>query len=121
MPVSLSPRLPVGATRTFAMTSPVCVPIDLQARRDQGVLRVAWADRTHEFPLRELRGQCECAQCVNEWTGERILDPATIPADIAIKAMELVGNYALRVRWSDGHDSGLFTWERLRALLPAGD
>ena len=98
---------------------PTPVPVDLQALRDRQILRVAWADRTHEFPFRQLRASCECAQCVNEWTGERILEPATIPADIAIESMELVGAYAIRVRWSDGHDSGLFTWERLRELLPA--
>jgi len=46
----------------------------------------------------------------------RILDPASVPADITIEKMELVGSYAVRVRWSDGHNSGLYTWERLREL-----
>jgi DUF971 family protein len=63
-----------------------------------------------------LRGQCECARCVNEWTGERMLDPATIPPGITIEKMDLVGGYAVRVHWSDGHNSGLYTWERLREL-----
>ncbi|MAT71212.1 MAG: hypothetical protein CMJ58_17010 [Planctomycetaceae bacterium] len=98
------------------MSDAAAVPVNLEARRADGVLHVAWPDRTHDFPFVELRGSCECAQCVNEWTGERILDPATIPADIAIESMELVGAYAVRVRWSDGHDSGLFTWQRLREL-----
>lgn len=100
------------------MSAPAAVPVKLEARREAGVLHVAWADRSHDYPFAALRASCECAQCVNEWTGERILDPATIPDDIAIESMDLVGAYAVRVRWSDGHNSGLYTWQRLRELLP---
>jgi DUF971 family protein len=91
-------------------------PRDLKAVRDEGVLRVVWSDREDKFPFPFLRAECQCAQCVNEWTGERMLDPATIPSDISIERMELVGNYAVRVYWSDGHQSGLYTWKRLRGL-----
>ncbi len=91
-------------------------PRDLQALRNERVLRVIWSDREDAFPFRDLRGECACAQCVNEWTGERMLDAAAIPADIVIERMELVGNYAVRIYWSDGHFTGLFTWERLREL-----
>ncbi|MGI9428108.1 MAG: DUF971 domain-containing protein, partial [Bythopirellula sp.] len=49
-------------------------------------------------------------------TGEQFLDLATIPEDVAIEKMELVGSYAVCLQWSDGHNSGLFTWERLREL-----
>jgi DUF971 family protein len=93
-------------------------PRDLKAVRDAGVLRVEWSDRQDALPFTFLRGECQCAQCVNEWTGQQILDPTTIPADISIERMELVGNYALRVYWSDGHQSGLYTWDRLRAFKP---
>lgn len=91
-------------------------PRDLQALRTERVLRVVWSDREDAFPFRYLRGECGCAQCVNEWTGERMLDPAAIPADILIERMELVGNYAVRIYWTDGHFTGLYTWERLREL-----
>jgi DUF971 family protein len=93
-------------------------PRNLKALRDKAVLRVTWSDREDELPFRFLRRECQCAQCINEWTGEAILDPTTIPADISIERMELVGNYALRVYWSDGHQSGLYTWDRLRAFKP---
>jgi DUF971 family protein len=91
-------------------------PRDLKAVRAEGLLRIVWADRADALPFRFLRGECACAQCVNEWTGERMLDPATIPADISIERMELVGNYAVRIYWSDRHYTGLYTWERLREL-----
>ena len=92
------------------------IPTDICAVREKGALAVTWADRQVDFPFAFLRGQCECAHCVNEWTGERMLDPATIPADITIEKMEQVGGYAIRIHWSDGHNSGLYTWERLRKL-----
>jgi DUF971 family protein len=95
---------------------PAATPRDIQADRAAGTLTVTWADRRHVFRLVELRGYCDCAHCVNEWTGERLLDPATIPPDIVIERLELVGNYAMRPYWSDGHCSGLFTWQRLRSL-----
>jgi len=58
---------------------------------------------------------------VDEMTGRRILDPATLPQDVQPVEMTLTGNYAVKFRWSDGHDTGLYTWERLRDLGPAED
>jgi DUF971 family protein len=95
-------------------------PRDLQADRARGVLRIIWPDRTDALEFRYLRGECGCAQCVNEWTGERMLDPAMIPENISIERMELVGNYAVRLYWSDGHQTGLYTWQRLREMKPPG-
>ena len=92
------------------------VPSDIRALREQGVLNIVWNDRQVDLPFVYLRGQCACAHCVNEWTGERILDLASVPADISVEKMELVGSYAVRILWSDGHNSGLYTWERLREL-----
>ncbi|MCG8450361.1 MAG: DUF971 domain-containing protein [Pirellulales bacterium] len=91
-------------------------PTEMQAIRERGILSICWGSEQVDFPFVYLRGQCECAHCVNEWTGERILDPASIPPDITIQQMELVGSYAVRIHWSDGHHSGLFTWERLSEL-----
>ncbi len=92
------------------------VPNDISAQRDKGVLSVQWDDRQDEISFFKLRGLCQCAHCVNEWTGERILDPDSVPSDIKIEKMEPVGGYAIRVHWSDGHNSGLYTWDKLRAI-----
>ncbi|TWU20840.1 DUF971 domain-containing protein [Bythopirellula polymerisocia] len=92
------------------------VPLDLQALRELGRLHVVWNDGETDFPFVFLRRQCQCAQCVNEWTGEQILDPASVSDDISVESMDLVGSYAVRIHWSDGHNSGLFTWDRLREL-----
>jgi len=57
-----------------------------------------------------------CARCVDEITGERIVDIEGLDPNISIRDLQLVGNYALKIRWSDGHDTGLYTWEHLRRL-----
>jgi DUF971 family protein len=57
-----------------------------------------------------------CARCVDEITGERIVDVEGLDPDVAIDDMQLVGNYAVKIRWSDGHDTGLYTWQHLRQL-----
>ena len=92
------------------------VPADISALREKRVLAVRWEDRQDEIAFFALRTLCQCAHCVNEWTGERILDPANVPSDIVIEKMEPVGGYAIRVHWSDGHNSGLYTWVRLREI-----
>lgn len=97
------------------MTNP---PIDIKARQTDGVLELVWDGQNESIslPYKYLRSECPCAACKDEWTGARILDPATIADDIKIEDMELVGSYALKIGWSDGHGSGLFTWENLRKI-----
>lgn len=51
-------------------------------------------------------------------TGHPLLDPHTVPQDVAAAAIALVGSYAIRVRWTDGHDSGIYTYDWLLAHCP---
>eukprot|EP00434_Breviolum_minutum_P022391 symbB.v1.2.019765.t1/scaffold1596.1/size109882/4 len=62
----------------------------------------------------ELRANCRCALCVDEMSGEVKIDQAKIREDLTLKAkaIEQVGNYAVSVTWSDGHQ----TLVALRAL-----
>jgi ATP-binding protein involved in chromosome partitioning len=78
-------------------------------------IRFVWDDDTEDlWPVRELRLRCTCANCQSEATGERLLDPATVPADISAKDMHLVGNYGVGVHFSDGHTTGIFRFRELR-------
>jgi ATP-binding protein involved in chromosome partitioning len=45
-----------------------------------------------------------------------MLDPKSIRPDLKLVGMENIGTYALQLSWNDGHSSGLFSWETLRAL-----
>jgi ATP-binding protein involved in chromosome partitioning len=88
-------------------------------RRDDGLL-IEWNEGGHRalYPARELRVGCGCAVCVEEMTGRPLLDPDRIPADIRPLSVSLVGTYGLRIQWSDGHGTGIYTFERLRAGCP---
>jgi len=92
-------------------------PRDINADTQNQRLTITWVDdHVQSYPFVYLRGECRCAHCVDEMTGKRLLDPATIPTDITVSNMQLVGNYALKIIWSDGHDTGLYTWQRLREM-----
>ncbi len=85
-------------------------------------LQILWSDESPQFfSYRDLRIACRCASCIHELTGERLLDPNTIPDTIGVRDYKLVGNYGLRIYWSDGHDTGIYTWEYLKSLLGAPD
>jgi len=89
-------------------------PTEIRRVEDREV-HVTWADDHRSvFANRTLRERCPCAACVHELTGERLLDPRTIRPDIRAEEIALVGRYAIRIRWSDGHATGLFTFQRLR-------
>src|SRR5262249_62287175 len=74
--------------------------------------------RASRYAFRELRLACPCALCVDEWTGAPRLDPATVPANVRPLDVKSVGRYALQFSWSDGHNSGIYTYDRLRSLDP---
>lgn len=92
-------------------------PQNIRAIRSESLLEIKWSDgRSERLPFRYVRGECRCAACVDEITGVRILDVNTIPDEIHPKSMVLSGNYALKIRWSDGHSTGLYTWEFLATI-----
>jgi len=85
----------------------------------EGKLRIVWADgHDSRYPFELLRNNCPCAVCVDEWTGKRkhlmlLLPPGFRPLDV-----KPVGNYAIKIAWSDGHDSGIYSFSTLRELCP---
>lgn len=81
------------------------------------VVDVRWSDgASHRHRARDLRLACPCAHCIHEFTRRPLLDPATVPADLACLDSTRIGNYATRFLWSDGHSSGLYTNDLLRRL-----
>ena len=81
----------------------------------EGAIRIVWPDGPEAtIPPARLRDLCPCAGCVEEGTGRKILDAATIPADIRPVEIHAVGNYAVQFHWSDGHSTGIYTWQTLR-------
>ena len=68
------------------------------------------------YEAARLRRLCPCAQCVNEFTGERVLKAEAVPDELNIEDVEIVGRYALNFRWSDGHDTGIYSFRYLREI-----
>ena len=82
---------------------------------DARTLGVDWSDGTeHVYVVRELRLRCPCAGCVSEVTGERILDPTQVPEDVHPVSFDPMGHYGVRIRWSDGHHTGIYSFETLQ-------
>ncbi len=92
-------------------------PQAIRAHTDIGAFEIEWDENDIcSLPFKLLRGECPCASCVNEFTGEKMINPDDIPNDIKPTGMEYSGNYAVKIRWSDTHDTGLFTFERLEMI-----
>lgn len=93
-------------------------PSGIDLKDSERTFIVEWADGdATRVPYRALRLACVCATCVHEITGEQLLDPKTVPADIGVQECEPIGNYGVRIHWSDGHRTGIYTWDKLRALV----
>ena len=91
-------------------------PIEIRQAGPQS-LEILWADEVEsQYPVRDLRLACNCAICVDEWTGEYKLDPGQVAEDVHPVRVKTVGRYALNIIWSDGHESGIYPFERLREL-----
>ena len=98
------------------LRGPAIEPREIKQEGDAG-LRITWADeRVCNYFAPALRRACPCAQCVNEWTGQRVLAPQTISDELTIKDLNLVGRYALNFQWSDGHETGIYSFKYLREL-----
>jgi DUF971 family protein len=84
---------------------------------DKGVLGIQWSDgHKGVYPVRYLRQHCPCAACVDEWTGERRLKAEDVPILIMLQDIVSVGRYAFQFKWSDGHDTGIYSYSLLRQL-----
>lgn len=80
-------------------------------------LRIIWNNETtSDFNLKELRFQCPCAKCVDEWSGKRIIKESSIPDDVVPLRLFNVGRYAVGIQWSDGHNSGIYSYDYLLQL-----
>ena len=66
-----------------------------------------------KYLARSLRLNCACAECIEEWTGKPLLDPFTVEANIIAEDYLLVGKYDVQFLWSEGHFTGIFTFEDL--------
>lgn len=95
-------------------------PTNLHLKRTEA-LEITWADgHATRLPLQQLRKYCPCAGCQGERDilGRQLLPivRTTYDGPITATGAEMVGNYALRIDFSDGHNTGIYTFKFLREL-----
>ncbi len=78
---------------------------------------LTWPDgREQDIDPATLRRRCQCARCIDENTGQPLLDPESVPDDIYPTELHPMGNYAVAVQWSDGHDASIYPYDFLATL-----
>jgi DUF971 family protein len=90
-------------------------PTDITAMDKGRILEVAFDDgRTIRLTAERLRVESPSAEVQGHSPGQK--RTVVGKADVAIVAIEPVGNYAIKIIFDDGHDTGLYTWDYLRQL-----
>lgn len=92
--------------------------VEIRAPKGATVMELDWSDGagfrvTHEI----LRGFCPCAHCQGHQGPIRFVTGG----DLVLRDIEEVGQYALRLIWNDGHQTGIYTYVHLRALCEASE
>ena len=104
-------------------------PEHIAISKSKGI-KVDWRDRHHsEYGLAYLRDECPCATCTGAHGtppqktnygangGAKELFPMYKPV-LRMLNVEAVGGYAIRIDWSDGHNTGIYSFDHLRQICP---
>lgn len=90
-------------------------PVDLTLHGASRVLEISFADGAHfRIPLELMRVYSPSAEVQGHGPGQAVLQ--TGKRDVGVVALEAVGNYAVQPTFTDGHDSGIFSWDYLYFL-----
>jgi DUF971 family protein len=109
----------------FEMSAAMAIaPVKLDLKRDEK-LTIVWNDQTSDvFTLALLRAKCPCASCKTVRQEDqqkkpllRIL-PGNYAEPLSALSAELIGNYAIKIEWSDKHGSGIYSFSYLRQIIP---
>jgi DUF971 family protein len=95
------------------MTEPV--PTEIRLRRASRLLQVSFSDGAcYELPFEYLRVHSPSAEVKGHGPGQEVLVRGK--EQVLVVAVEQVGQYAVKLVFDDGHDTGLYTWKYLAEL-----
>ncbi|MEO8026965.1 MAG: DUF971 domain-containing protein [Bryobacteraceae bacterium] len=110
--------------------TPATDPEHIAISKSKGI-KIDWKDgHRSDYPLGYLRDECPCAVCTGAHGTEpqktSYSKPVNDPFPMfkpALKMLEIepVGHYAIRVEWSDGHGSGIYSFDHLRKVCPCAE
>jgi DUF971 family protein len=92
-----------------------------QIKKEENKLIIKWNNNEiQEITLQKLRDECPCVNC----KGESVIFESYIPIKTPFKPsgfyeidkIDSVGNYAIQIKWKDGHNTGIYSWDVLRAI-----
>jgi len=95
-------------------------PEHIAISKSKGI-KIDWKDgHASEYTLQYLRDHCPCAQCTGaHGTPAAKANPFQMYKPVLkIEAVEPIGNYAIRLNWSDGHRAGIYSYEHFRRICP---
>jgi len=97
------------------LTSKTPLPTSITVHQQSRTLEVAFADgAVFRIPFELMRVYSPSAEVQGHGPGQEVLQ--TGKRDVALTALEPVGNYAVQPSFSDGHDTGIFSWDYLYFL-----
>ena len=101
------------------LKDPDPVPVSVDLIHAENCLQIHWADGTQSrLTGEELRWACPCAECHGEsgMTGRLDLVDRLEDAELKLADVGLIGQYALRIGFASGHDTGIYTFHTLRGM-----
>jgi len=93
-------------------------PLSYMLDEEHGRLQIDWSDgHTSVHPYAALRRGCPCAWCAGEGGQKGTVDATTqfTNEQTTLYELQMIGRYGLTPVWGDGHHTGIYTYERLRA------
>lgn len=84
-------------------------------QKDNHTFTIKWTDGVEkDYRLSDLQKRCPCANCVDEASGVRVVNPETIDESVKARKISSVGRYAIRVDFTSGCSLGIYSYEDLR-------
>lgn len=114
------PRGAPDAAWVCKMTEDANWPVEIKLSKDGRTLSIGWGDgRTFATTAELLRVESPSAEVQGHSPEQKTIVPGK--RNVAIRDVEEVGVYAVRLVFDDGHNTGIYTWRSLRAFGERGD
>ncbi len=86
-------------------------------QKGRDTFSILWSDEQEQvFRLSSLQKMCPCADCIDEQTGQRRVDPRMVKENVQAIYIRSVGRYALQIHFTSGCSAEIYSFDMLRRL-----